>query len=129
MALTINPCCAQEIRGIQWKCSDCKHDVSLCFKCFGHQSVVHNPEHEFDEIGPMYERRSSGTASPVFPLEDHSDDGEDDAPELPLDDSISRALPQEVGGVEGAGGGATSPGIASPSEYFDFDLDGSDEEE
>jgi hypothetical protein len=91
--------------------------VSLCFKCFGYQSVVHNPHHEFEEIGPMYIRRST-SASPVFSLGNHSDDGQDGAEELPLDDSIVQALAQDTEGLEGNGDAAASPGSPSPSESF-----------
>ncbi|KAI1416701.1 putative ankyrin repeat protein [Hypoxylon sp. FL1857] len=46
--------CFVTIRGIQWKCIECAHDVSLCFKCYSHRSTMHDPEHNFEEIGPLY---------------------------------------------------------------------------
>ena len=55
----------QQIIGIQWKCITCIHDVSFCFKCCNYRSDIHNADHIFEEIGPLYDegtpssRRSS----------------------------------------------------------------------
>ncbi|KAI1387300.1 ankyrin repeat protein [Hypoxylon trugodes] len=51
--------CLVNIWGIQWKCIECTDDVSLCFKCYSHRSTMHNPEHNFEEIGPLYLETSS----------------------------------------------------------------------
>ncbi|KAH7120549.1 ankyrin repeat protein [Dactylonectria macrodidyma] len=47
--------CWAPILGIQWKCIECSDDVSLCFKCYGSRSDMHDPGHSFEEIGPLYE--------------------------------------------------------------------------
>lgn len=46
----------QEIIGYQWKCIECNHDVSLCFKCFryGHGGPGHASEDSLEEIGPNF---------------------------------------------------------------------------
>ncbi|TAQ90941.1 hypothetical protein B7494_g700 [Chlorociboria aeruginascens] len=56
----------KQIIGIQWKCIECTDDFSLCFKCYGHQSDVHDSEHSFEEIEPLYfeEATSSAHSSP-----------------------------------------------------------------
>ncbi|KAI1370783.1 putative ankyrin repeat protein [Hypoxylon crocopeplum] len=51
--------CSVTIIGIQWKCIKCADDFSLCFKCYGHQTDVHNPEHSFKKIKPLYEESTS----------------------------------------------------------------------
>ncbi|RYP51143.1 hypothetical protein DL768_003490 [Monosporascus sp. mg162] len=53
--------CLARIIGIQWKCIECT-DFSLCFKCYGYRSDIHNSEHSFEEIGPLYDQRL--TSSP-----------------------------------------------------------------
>ncbi|KAK4234505.1 ankyrin repeat-containing domain protein [Achaetomium macrosporum] len=59
--------CFVDIQGTQWKCVSCIDDFSLCFKCALHQSTVHNEDHRFEEIGPMYWKEHTGYG-------DHSDD-------------------------------------------------------
>ncbi|KAF3063565.1 Ankyrin-3 [Daldinia childiae] len=49
--------CFVKILGIQWKCIDCTHDFSLCFKCYNHRSDIHYQEHNFEKIGPLYDER------------------------------------------------------------------------
>ncbi|KAG7286709.1 hypothetical protein NEMBOFW57_009020 [Staphylotrichum longicolle] len=48
-----NSCCVI-IRGIQWECGMCNDGFSLCFKCYGHRTTVHHPEHEFNSLGRLY---------------------------------------------------------------------------
>ncbi|KAK6952058.1 hypothetical protein Daesc_006587 [Daldinia eschscholtzii] len=54
LKLTRCKSCLIHIIGIQWKCINCSHDFSLCFKCYSHRSDIHNREHNFEEIGPLY---------------------------------------------------------------------------
>lgn len=42
-----------------WKCIECNDGFSLCFKCFAHRSDFHNPEHNFKDIGPLYQEDGS----------------------------------------------------------------------
>jgi hypothetical protein len=78
----------KQIIGIQWKCIECTNDFSLCFKCYGHQSDVHDSEHSFEEIEPLYieEAPSSAHSSPRLddaaqeePRETPGDEGERNA--------------------------------------------------
>ncbi|KAH7139644.1 ankyrin repeat protein [Dactylonectria estremocensis] len=55
--------CCVPIIGIQWKCIECSDDVSLCFKCYGSRSDMHDPDHNFEEIGPLYEEAISSLHS------------------------------------------------------------------
>lgn len=32
----------------------CKEDFNLCFKCFPNRSSFHDPDHNFESIGPLY---------------------------------------------------------------------------
>ncbi|KAI2472879.1 ankyrin repeat-containing domain protein [Annulohypoxylon bovei var. microspora] len=45
--------CLMVIIGFEWRCIEC-HDegICLCFKCYSHRSTLHNPEHNFEKIGP-----------------------------------------------------------------------------
>jgi hypothetical protein len=53
---------------MEWKCISCDNDFTLCFKCFGRHSTVHDAEHEFEGIEPLYERR---TPSPILGEDKH----------------------------------------------------------
>ncbi|KAL6411623.1 ankyrin repeat protein [Ilyonectria robusta] len=46
--------CLVVIRGMRWKCIECTQDVSFCFKCYAHRLDMHNREHTFEEIGPLF---------------------------------------------------------------------------
>ncbi|KAI0099851.1 putative ankyrin repeat protein [Nemania sp. FL0031] len=46
--------CLVKIIGIQWKCTMCADDVSLCFKCYSYESNDYSLEHHFEEVGPQY---------------------------------------------------------------------------
>lgn len=39
---------------MRWKCIECTQDVSFCFKCYAHRLDMHNREHTFEEIGPVF---------------------------------------------------------------------------
>ncbi|KAI6760874.1 hypothetical protein HG530_009734 [Fusarium avenaceum] len=60
---TICDSCLVGIIGLCWKCIECKDDFSLCFKCFVHRSDFHNPEHNFEDIGPLYQKDESEAES------------------------------------------------------------------
>ncbi|RYP78211.1 hypothetical protein DL771_000688 [Monosporascus sp. 5C6A] len=49
--------CLVTIIGVQWKCIECTEDFSLCFKCYGYRSDIHDSEHSFEEIEPLYDER------------------------------------------------------------------------
>ncbi|SPJ73238.1 uncharacterized protein FTOL_02968 [Fusarium torulosum] len=51
--------CLVDIIGLCWKCIECNDGFSLCFKCFAHRSDFHNPEHNFKDIGPLYQEDGS----------------------------------------------------------------------
>ncbi|KAL6887054.1 putative ankyrin repeat protein [Trichoderma evansii] len=53
--------CLVDITGIEWKCVDCSDNFSFCFKCYRHIPDIHDSEHTFQEIEPLYE---GGSASP-----------------------------------------------------------------
>ncbi|KAH6603971.1 hypothetical protein Trco_007417 [Trichoderma cornu-damae] len=74
-----------DIIGIQWKCIQCSDDFSLCFKCYSHQSDIHDPEHIFEGIEPLYDRGSippsrSSTTSRNHEQEDSHDVGAGNEP-------------------------------------------------
>ncbi|KAF5709137.1 ankyrin repeat [Fusarium globosum] len=50
------PCssCLVDIIGLMWRCMGCKEDFNLCFKCFPNRSSFHDPDHNFESIGPRY---------------------------------------------------------------------------
>ncbi|EMT68838.1 hypothetical protein FOC4_g10004928 [Fusarium odoratissimum] len=50
--------CLVLISGLRWDCIECNDSFSLCFKCVPHKSDLHNPEHSFRDIGPLYETES-----------------------------------------------------------------------
>ncbi|RYP16723.1 hypothetical protein DL765_004959 [Monosporascus sp. GIB2] len=56
--------CLVRIIGIQWKCIECTDDFSLCFKCYGYRSDIHDPEHSFEEIEPLYDQRLTSSPHP-----------------------------------------------------------------
>ena len=33
---------------------ECKAAFDLCFKCLPNRSSIHNPDHSFESIGPLY---------------------------------------------------------------------------
>ncbi|KAI1099976.1 putative ankyrin repeat protein [Jackrogersella minutella] len=51
--------CFTTILGIEWKCTECADDFSLCFKCYGRHTDIHDPEHSFEGIEPMYDDNES----------------------------------------------------------------------
>jgi hypothetical protein len=51
----------QDIIGLEWRCIECIDFFSLCFKCYSHRSDIHDSEHTFQEIEPLYD---PGSASP-----------------------------------------------------------------
>ncbi|KAF5586325.1 ankyrin repeat [Fusarium pseudocircinatum] len=52
--------CLVVITGLRWDCIECIDTISLCFKCVSHKSYLHNPEHSFRDIPPLYETESVG---------------------------------------------------------------------
>ncbi|KAF4951589.1 hypothetical protein FGADI_7364 [Fusarium gaditjirri] len=50
--------CLVMIIGLHWECIECNDSFSLCFKCVPHKSDLHNPEHSFRDIGPLYRTES-----------------------------------------------------------------------
>ncbi|KAI2472567.1 putative ankyrin repeat protein [Annulohypoxylon bovei var. microspora] len=72
--------CLVQIRGIQWKCIECTPDFSLCFKCYGNRSDMHDTEHSFEEIGPLYDETLTPPANDVIMSDDLD-------PELPEEES------------------------------------------
>ncbi|KAL5083315.1 hypothetical protein Trisim1_001767 [Trichoderma cf. simile WF8] len=48
--------CLTEIRGIRWECQQCAGQISFCFKCFGRRDDIHDTDHSFEEIGPLYKQ-------------------------------------------------------------------------
>lgn len=44
------------IIGTEWKCQQCTSPVpyQLCFKCARLRSDMHDEDHTFEELGPMY---------------------------------------------------------------------------
>ncbi|XDG08410.1 hypothetical protein ABKA04_008025 [Annulohypoxylon sp. FPYF3050] len=62
--------CLVMIIGMQWKCIDCTHDFSLCFKCFGYRTDIHDPDHIFTEIGPLYEETTPPPADDTILSDD-----------------------------------------------------------
>jgi ankyrin repeat protein len=104
----------QSIWGIEWKCITCDDNFSLCFKCFGRQSSVHNAEHEFEGIEPMFERH---TPSPGF-WEDGNSSNNNKSQEF---NQVTSGI-QDKEAVEDGDDDASWLRGESPSE---FDMDGS----
>ncbi|KAG5799177.1 hypothetical protein H9Q69_001809 [Fusarium xylarioides] len=52
--------CLVVITGLRWDCIECIDTISLCFKCVPHKSDLHNPEHSFRDIPPLYVSDSVG---------------------------------------------------------------------
>ncbi|KAJ4266058.1 hypothetical protein NW762_004031 [Fusarium torreyae] len=50
--------CLVDIIGLCWTCIECNDGFSLCFKCFDHRSDFHSPEHDFKDVGPLYDDES-----------------------------------------------------------------------
>jgi hypothetical protein len=74
---------------------------SLCYKCYGHRSIAHNPEHEFDDIGPLYEGHYS---SPELSAGEHQSDNSDDS-----DDEVQKeSRVQGTSDAQGSGNAAGS---------------------
>jgi hypothetical protein len=74
-----------------WKCIECNDDFSLCFKCFVHRSDFHNPEHNFEDIGPLYQKDESEAESLESPEKEEADGDEQeptsaDTVEIDLDE-------------------------------------------
>ncbi|KAH6984406.1 putative ankyrin repeat protein [Ilyonectria sp. MPI-CAGE-AT-0026] len=103
--------CWVRIIGIQWKCIECADDVSLCFKCYGSRADMHDPDHSFEDIGPLYEEEPSSL---------HSE---------PDDSSSSKGEQASVEDKEGdEGDAASSNEVEAPieeasDEEFDPDVD------
>ncbi|KAK9783756.1 putative ZZ-type domain-containing protein [Seiridium cardinale] len=45
--------CLYSIFGVNYECTTC-NDFALCYKCYNSRGVLHNPDHEFKEIGPEF---------------------------------------------------------------------------
>ncbi|KAM0218323.1 hypothetical protein ACHAPA_002405 [Fusarium lateritium] len=68
------------IVGLCWKCIECKDGFSLCFKCFVHRSDFHNPEHNFKDIGPLYQEDESEAESVEGPDKQEETSGDEQEP-------------------------------------------------
>lgn len=107
------------IVGIQWECSACDGKFNLCFKCYRHRTTLHNPEHEFNPRGRLYEPEIIRV---THSRTSHSDDSEDSEG---LPEKTSRDM--ETGEVDGGGDDASSSRSGSFEETWDFDIDGNHE--
>jgi hypothetical protein len=84
------------IRGIEWKCISCETPYSLCFKCYAHYKRIHDADHEFDEIRPMYMPRYRPPSSSNGTSHDSGDElvelfREDDSGDEDIDDGKSES--------------------------------------
>ncbi|KAF5011778.1 hypothetical protein FDECE_2145 [Fusarium decemcellulare] len=96
--------CLVNIIGVQWKCIECDDNFSLCFKCFSHRSEMHNPEHNFEDIGPLYDEELQSV--------DGSTGGDDVGHESPLE-----------GATEEDGQGSLEDGIEIDLDNFNLDAE------
>ncbi|KAI1091612.1 putative ankyrin repeat protein [Rostrohypoxylon terebratum] len=62
--------CLVPIIGMQWKCIECAHGFSLCFKCFGYRTDIHDPDHIFTDVGPLYEETTPPPADDTILSDD-----------------------------------------------------------
>ncbi len=112
---------------MEFRCTTCTPNFSLCFKCYGRRSALHIADHEFDEIGPLY--LEDRITSPVSWQGSHDDDDDDEdagtesdrAPESSQGVSAS----QKSGDVDGSG---NDPRSGDLTEDLDFDADPSSED-
>ncbi|KAF7554349.1 hypothetical protein G7Z17_g2957 [Cylindrodendrum hubeiense] len=93
--------CLVTIIGIQWKCLQCTHEFSLCFKCYRYRDDMHDPEHSFEEIEPLYDEEvqplahstSSDNGGDELPHEASGDDSDEETANPPRvvesDDAVS----------------------------------------
>ncbi|PNP84089.1 hypothetical protein FNYG_02777 [Fusarium nygamai] len=74
--------CLVVITGLRWDCIECIDTISLCFKCVPHKSYLHNPEHSFRDIPPLYQTESVGGSvrsnSPQDAAPAHEEDANSD---------------------------------------------------
>lgn len=86
---------------MEWKCIECPDNFSLCFKCYSHRSDLHDSEHTFQEIEPVF---APGSASPSRRSTASSDgeqeklgDGEgNSAPDVGVDKDEDLDAPESV---------------------------------
>ncbi|KAJ9414194.1 ankyrin repeat-containing domain protein [Fusarium oxysporum] len=77
--------CLVLISGLRWDCIECNDSFSLCFKCVPHKSDLHNPEHSFRDIGPLYETESvvssvrSDSSQELAPAKEEDENSESSA--------------------------------------------------
>ncbi|KAM0513489.1 hypothetical protein ACHAPE_007751 [Trichoderma viride] len=105
--------CLVDIIGLEWRCIECPDNFSLCFKCYNHRSDLHDSEHTFQEIEPVF---APGSA-PLSRRSWASLDGEQGN----LGDGEGNSAPDV--GVD------TNEELDAPESVFDlddFDLDAED---
>ena len=109
------------IRGIEYKCINCSRDVSLCFKCFGRRSALHNAGHEFNEIGPLY--LEEHIASPVSWQGSHNDN--DDSESVGIEGDRTSESSQGIPASRENGDDSVWPRSGDPREDLEFDTESS----
>ncbi|OBS26147.1 hypothetical protein FPOA_00090 [Fusarium poae] len=62
--------CLVTIIGLRWTCTVCKDSYDLCFKCFPNRSGLHDMEHNFESIGPLYREDVDGDSVKSHDTED-----------------------------------------------------------
>ncbi|UKZ96458.1 uncharacterized protein TrAFT101_011247 [Trichoderma asperellum] len=108
--------------GTQWKCIECTIDVSLCFKCYGYRHEIHNREHTFTEIGPLYEYSDRD-------MDDDSDNDSTQPPEEKLrngENSVVDKGDAEDNAIATGSGEENSDSAGLEFDPDSYDLDGSD---
>lgn len=91
----------QDIIGLEWKCIECVDSFSLCFKCYDHRSNLHDSEHTFQEIEPLFDPGSApsserGTASPDREQEDAGDGEDKNAPDVDVEKDEELNVPESA---------------------------------
>lgn len=64
----------QYLTGTVHKCKSCP-DFDYCFKCIIHRAEIHDPTHEFESFGPIFDESDSAEDKDS----DNSDDTESEA--------------------------------------------------
>jgi hypothetical protein len=96
---------------------------SLCYKCYGHRSIAHNSEHEFDEIGPLYEGHDT---SPELSAGEYQSDNGDESDDVLQKESGFQGTSDVQGSDNAAGSSQAGSDNIEDSGFGNDSGDGGD---